>query len=484
MQNKKSLTQNALLSSIKTLSTIVFPMITYPYITRVLSVENIGKVNFGNSVVSYFSLIGALGLTGYAVRTGAKFKDDKAKLSGFSSSIFTINVLASLIAYGLMAICLLFPTKLADYRSIILIQATTILFAPLAVEWLYTIEEDFAYITLRSILVQFCSLILMFIFVKNEDDIYKYVLLCVVSSSLGNLFNFAHSKKYTRIRLTRKTDWCSSYKSIITFFVNSIATVIYLNSDTTMLGLMCNDYAVGLYSVATKIYSIIKQVFNAVVGVTIPRLSYLNTTNQQDFDKLVRRMISLTIVGAVPASFGMILLRKEIILLISGEAYISAATALAILAVAICFGVLSNIIANGVLVCVGHEKKVLIATSASAAINVLLNSVCIPLLKQNGAALTTLIAELTMFLVSIHHARKYITNMFDLHTVLSVAISCALMFAAGEFTRSYLVEYSFIVRIAVVIPICVFVYLLSLILTREPFVCGVVSEFRTKGFKK
>ena len=116
--------------------------------------------------------------------------------------------------------------------------------------------------------------------------------------------------------------------------------------------------------------------------------------------------------------------------------------------------------------------------------NVLLNSVCIPLLKQNGAALTTLIAELTMFLVSIHHARKYITNMFDLHTVLSVAISCALMFAAGEFTRSYLVEYSFIVRIAVVIPICVFVYLLSLILTREPFVCGVVSEFRTKGFKK
>lgn len=481
---QKSLTINAFLSSIKTLATILFPLITYPYITRVLSVENIGKVNLSQSIVSYFSLVAGLGISAFASRNGAQIRENKLQLSKFSNQVFTINVISTIISCCLLIGLAFLPIKIAAYRGIILLQGITVAMSPLAVDWLYTIEEDFGYITLRSIAVQLLSLILMFTFVKSEKDVYLYVALTSMSTSLGNLFNFIHSRKYVKLKLISDTHWNEYKNSILLFFINSVATVIYMNSDTTILGILKNDYSVGLYSVAVKIYTIVKQVFNAVILTTIPRLAYLRNNDVRGFERLTKTMISMATVFTIPAAFGIIILRKEIIALISGNSYLEAAPTLSILAVAIFFGVLANILANGVLICMGREKYVVKATIVSAIENAALNFIFIPIFSQNGAAFTTLLAEMTVFGMSLYYSRDVIIRMVDVSEFRNAILGSVLMILVSFPLMNLLSECYLIIRIAAVIVVCSGVYTLVLFAFKDKVLKNIISQVKKKLHKE
>ena len=477
---QKSLTLNAFLSSIKTLATILFPLITYPYITRVLSVENIGKVNLSQSIVSYFSLLSGLGISAFASRNGAQIRENKFQLSKFSNQVFTINVISTIISCCFLIGLTFLPIKIAAYRGIILLQGITVAMSPLAVDWLYTIEEDFGYITLRSIAVQLLSLILMFTFVKSEKDVYLYVALTSMSTSLGNLFNFIHSRKYVKLKLISDTHWNEYKNSILLFFINSVATVIYMNSDTTILGILKNDYSVGLYSVAVKIYTIVKQVFNAVILTAIPRLAYLRNNDVRGFERLTKTMISMATVFTIPAAVGIIILRKEIIALISGNSYLEAAPTLLILAVAIFFGVLANILANGVLICMGREKYVVKATIVSAIENAALNFIFIPAFSQNGAAFTTLLAEMTVFGMSLYYGRDVIVRMVDVSEFRNAVLGSVLMLFVSFPLMNLLSNCHLITRIATVIDVCLGVYTLALLAFKDKVLKNIISQAKKK----
>lgn len=481
---QKSLTINAFLSSIKTLATILFPLITYPYITRVLSVENIGKINFGQSIVSYFSLMAGFGISAFASRNGARIRENRLLLSKFSNQVFTINVISTIISCCLLIGLTFLPTKIAAYRGVILLQGITVAMSPLAVDWLYTIEEDFGYITIRSIAVQLFSLILMFTFVKSEKDVYLYVALTSMSTSLGNLFNFVHSRKYVKLKLISDTHWNEYKNSILLFFINSVATVIYMNLDTTILGILKNDYSVGLYSVAVKIYTIVKQVFNAVILTAIPRLAYLRNNDVRGFERLTKTMISMATVFTIPAAFGIIILRKEIITLISGSSYLEAAPTLSILAVAIFFGVLANILANGVLICMGREKYVVKATIVSAIENAALNFIFIPIFSQNGAAFTTLLAEMTVFCMSLYYSRDVIIRMVDGSEFRNSIWGSVLMLLVSFPLMNLLSECDLIIRIAAVIVVCSGVYTLVLLAFKDKVLKNIISQVKKKLHKE
>ena len=481
---KKSLTVNAALSSLRTLTTIIFPLITYPYITRVLSVEYIGRVNFGQSIVSYFMLLAGFGISTFAIRNGSQIRENNEQLNLFANRVFTINIITTIISCGLLVIITALPTKVATYRTIILLQGLTVAMSPLAVDWLYTIEEDFGYITLRSIVIQLLSLVLMFIFVKSENDVYLYVALTSMSTSLGNIFNFLHSKKYVKLKLVSDTHWNEYKSSILLFFVNSIATIIYMNSDTTILGILKDDYSVGLYSVAVKIYTIVKQVFNAVIATTIPRLAYLRKNDVKEFENLTKKMLSIASICAIPAVVGLIILRKEVITLISGNNYLEAAPTLAILSAAIFFGVLANILANGVLICMGREKCVVKATVISAIGNAALNFVFIPFLSQNGAAITTLLAEMTVFGMALYYSRDIVMHMIDFSEFRNAIIGSALMLLVS-FPMSKTLENSQIfMKIAIIMVVCASTYVIVLILFRDKVLFSILGQVKEKLRKK
>lgn len=143
--------KNTVYSIIKSCSSLLFPLVTFPYISRILLTDNVGKVNFGNSIISYFSLIASLGVTTYAIRECAKVKHNEKELEKVASQIISINICTTIISYIGLFILLLFAKPLASYRQLIIIQSTVILFTTLGADWLNTAMEDFKYITLRTV---------------------------------------------------------------------------------------------------------------------------------------------------------------------------------------------------------------------------------------------------------------------------------------------------------------------------------------------
>ena len=147
----KSVKINIILNALKTMASIIFPLITFPYVSRILQAENIGKVQFAASIISYFSLLASLGISMYAIREGSAIRDDKEKLEKFCSQIFSFNVLSTIVAYIGIIILLIFMKREAEYKYLIIIQSMTIVFTTLGVDWINSIFEDFKYITIRSI---------------------------------------------------------------------------------------------------------------------------------------------------------------------------------------------------------------------------------------------------------------------------------------------------------------------------------------------
>ncbi|WP_172994327.1 oligosaccharide flippase family protein, partial [Lactobacillus helveticus] len=171
---KRSLGINAFLNSFRSILNLLFPLITFPYISRVLSVKGVGIYNFANTYVSYFLLIAGLGIATYAVREGAKYRDNREKISIFSSQVFTINVYFTIIAYVLLLASLIIFGNLHNYVSSILIFSLQILFTTIGTEWIYIIFEDYSYITIRNIVFKILSIFLLFLLVKTPNDYLQY----------------------------------------------------------------------------------------------------------------------------------------------------------------------------------------------------------------------------------------------------------------------------------------------------------------------
>lgn len=406
--NKKlpSVKKNALLNSIRSILSIAFPLITYPYVTRILQADNLGKVNFASSTMSYFSLIAVLGLTSYAGREGIKYRDNQKKLNEFCSELLTLNICTTIFAYiALGGVILIFPS-FQTYMGLLGIYSITILFSTFGMEWIYTIYEDYTYITIRSIIFQVVSIPLMFILVRNKNDFYLYAGINVFASVGSNIFNMIHSRKYISPKIIINKKIFQHLKSSLVFFANSIASSIYSNIDTTMLGMMCTDYNVGIYAVSVKIYTMVKSILVAIMTVTTPRLTYYRFNNLYDeFNAMTSKLVKTMITFLFPVVVGINLTANEIILVISGKGYIDSVTSLRILSFAIFASIFACITSNILIAC-KKEKLVLRGTVMAALTNLGINIFVIPIFKQNGAAFTTVLAELVVFLFGFYNSRK------------------------------------------------------------------------------
>lgn len=410
---KKSLKLNAFLNSVRTLLGIIFPLITFPYISRVLSVDGIGKYNFSSSVVSYFLLIAALGINTYAVREGTKYRNNKQQMDKFANEIFTINIFSSIIAYVLLLGCLVFFARLHSYVACILIYSIQIFFSVLSVDWLFTIYEDFAYITIRSIIFQILSIILLFIFVRHSNDYLNYAAITVFSAVGSNILNFYKAEKEHHIHIDLHCNLRKHLIPILILFAASVANLIYVNSDITLLGLMKNNYIVGIYSISSRIYAIIKSVLSATLLVTVPRLAMLyGRKNIIKYKELLSKLVNTLVLFTLPAMIGLIMLSKQVILIIAGNHFLRSVTSLKILTIAYIFAILAWVLSDCVLIPAKREKYVLYSMSISAAVNIILNLILIRSLSENAAALSTVLAEATMLIVNYSFAKDLVSDVF------------------------------------------------------------------------
>ena len=245
----------------------------------------------------------------------------------------------------------------------------------------------------------------------------------------SNIFNFVHAKSFIDIKLTKQTNWNYHLKPILIIFASSVATTLYVSSDTTILGLLKGDYAVGIYSVAVKIYTIINGLINGLLTATIPRLSMLLGKKKiKEYNDTLSRVINSISILVLPAAVGVILLSKEVVLIIAGEKYLNSVVSLQIIVITLIFSIFSIIFTYCVLIPAKREKKVLYNAIIAGVVNVLLNFVFIPLWSYDGAAATTVISEIIIVTLDAWVARdiikKIVFSREFLKNIISSLIGC------------------------------------------------------------
>lgn len=407
MKNQ-SMKLNFLFNTLKTLMTILFPAISFPYASRILGVKQIGAVQYSSSIVSYFALFAALGISVYSVREGAKLRNDRKKLSKFSSEMLLINLISTGISYTvlLLFICLNFFN---GYVILILVSSLLIVFTTLSVEWLYQIMEDYAYISLRSLIIQIISLILLFTFVKSKEDYLVYAFIIVFSTSGYFFMNLISSRRFVDFFRVGKLELSKHIKPILVVFGVSVASSIYLNIDVVVLGAIFGDYEVGLYTVAVKINVIVRGLISSVGIVVLPRLTnYLYNHKYKEYNQMLRSGVSLNLMLAIPCAIGLFMLSKETILLVSGAEYLGATFASRILAANLIFSTLDGLLYYQVLIPYNLEKKACFGTIFGAVVNLILNFLLVFKFSYNGVAVATLIAEVLVFIMFLYILKEKI----------------------------------------------------------------------------
>ena len=452
-KKQKSIKINLIMNTIKTLMSLIFPLITFPYASRILGATGIGRVNYASSIVSYFSMFAALGISTYAVTT--------------------------FIAYCALAVFLALPI-LGNYKKLLVISSLSIIFTTIGTEWIFTIKEEYAYITKRAILFQIISLILLFVLVKNKNDYYWYAALTVISSGGSAFFNLWHSRKIVDWKQKKeRLEYRKHLKPILMIFGTSVASSIYMTMDTTMLGAFRGDKATGVYTAAVKINTIVSTLIGTISATILPRVSYyLGNNLKKEYEKLMKESVDILFMIAIPAAIGMICTSDILILIFSGKEFLTGSTAAKILSAKVVVGAINRVLAYQI--CIPHkkDKEVLISTIGGAVFNLIANALLIPMFGVTGASVATLFSEIIVFVILTYYARK-IFNTKMLYTRVMVYFVASVWFFAGRFVMNMITNSVFITLVGTVAGCCLG-YFIVLTIIRDPY----LKQFETQFFNK
>lgn len=475
----KNIKMNAFYSFLKAFLTLVFPLITFPYATRILQPEGIGKINFSLSIVTYFNFIAQLGVTGYATREASKIADDKDSLSKFAHEILLINFISTAISYILFLIVISTVSKLSDYVPLLLIFSTHIIFTTLSVDWLYNALEEFRYVTIRSFIFHCIALVYLFTFVKTKDDLIHYAIYGVITDVGSYIFNFIHSRKFIYYNKRYKLEIKKHLKFVFTFFGMSVVTSIYAILDSSMLGFLSNDIEVGYYSAAIKLNKMTIGLITSIFAVLLPRLAlYFNKENKDDFNKLIDESLQLSSLISVPIVFGLASLAEPLILLFSGENYLPALIPMIILTPIIFVISLASITGTQLLPSINKEKISLLSYIIGAVTNVTLNILFIPKFGAIGAAIGTLAAETFVTSTQVIFLRKFVFTKSNTINFIQALIASVLMFIGVKIISSII--NVLILQILISVICGILIYSLILFIFRNKLFISTIKKLLGK----
>lgn len=390
----ESIKANIAYKSVLTVSSYIISLFTFPYVSRILGVENIGLVSFVDNTVAYFLLFATLGTNILGIREIASVKHDEKKISRVFSNILGLNLLFTVLTLAVYFICIIYVSKFRQYNVLFLIGSAKILSSSLLVEWLFTGVEDFKYITIRSLVVKLLYAVSIFIFIQEAEDYILYFILTTTVVIVNAVVNITYSRRFVKISV--KSLFSFKYlKENIVLGVYSIMTSMYLTFNVMLLGLFSNNTEVGYYTTAFKIYSIILGLLSAFTNVMLPRVSSLLAKGENDnFKRLIEKSFSALCMFSIPLIFGGIILAPDLIFIISGSGYEGAIWPMRIIMPAILFVAIAQVLAIQVITPMKKDKVLLIASILGAIVGLILNILIVPNLQSIGSAIVLLGSEL------------------------------------------------------------------------------------------
>ena len=487
MENKeKSLKKNFCMNSILTMSQFIFPLITFPYVSRILLAEGTGKVSFATSIISYFAMFAQLGIPTYGIRACAQVRNDKKKLSKTAQEIFIINIIMSILAYIVFFIALCNVPRLKDEKTLLIIVSATIFFNAIGMEWLYKALEQYTYITIRSVIFKFIALIAMFLLIHQQSDYIIYGAISIFASSASNIFNFFNVHKYISLRPVGEYNFKQHLKAVSVFFALSCAATIYVNLDTVMLGFMKTNVDVGYYNAAVKIKTILVSIVTSLGTVLLPRASYyVEHGLKEDFYRITKKAINFVFLVATPLMLYFMFFAKEGIFFLSGNTYGGAIVPMQIIMPTLFFIGLTNIMGMQILVPLGKENIVLYSEIVGAVVDLAINYILIPKYASAGAAIGTLVAEIAVWIVQYIYLRKQIKDAYKnvRYGILILALflgSIASLWVKKVFSGSFIVLLNSAI-------LFFGVYFIVLTIAKEPLIYqieeGLLTKLKKKGKK-
>lgn len=477
MKNEKSptLMKNFIMNTILTTSNFIFPLITFPYVSRVLSADGYGKVQMATAFISYFVLIAQLGIPTYGIRACATVKDNKLELSRVVHELTLIQTVMMLISYAMFFLCMETIPKIREEKILYLVASLSIFFSCIGVEWLFRVLDQYTYITTRSLVFKMISIICMFLLVRSQDDYIWYTAISILSSAGSNILNLTRLSRYIVIKPIWKYNLKRHLKPIFILFAYICATTIYTNIDSVMLGFITTDADVGYYNVAVKIKIILVSVITSLGTVLIPRVSYYHEMGMHDaFWKMAEKALKAIFLMSLPMSVFFMIFAKNTIFFLSGESYSESVMPMIFIMPTLVFIGLTSVTGLQILIPTKREKIILYTAIIAAVLDIVINACLIPSMKATGAAIGTLIAEFVTLVIQFFVLRHNIIPMLKNMRIGLVFIAIVLATAVSLWVPCLAVGN----LIALLIGAFLFfgVYMIVLIIGKEQFILELLNK--------
>ena len=480
-----SIKTNVLYSSILTVANYLFPLITYPYVNRVLGVTNIGTCNFVDSIVSYYILFSMLGMTTMGIREIAKAKDKgQEELSSTFSGLMLINGISTLIAIVALIGSIYLVPKFRDYSDLLIVGVFKVLFNYLLIEWFYRGLEDFKYITNRSILVRILYVVLIFIFVRKPEDYLLYYVLTVATIVLNALINIAYSKKFVSFKLSRLT--IKPYiKPFIILGVYGLLTSMYTTFNSAYLGFVANDTEVGYYTTATRLHVFILALFTAFTSVMMPRLSNLASKgSMEEFRELCSKSVQVLYTFSFPVMVYCFCFSSEIIDVLAGGGFEKASVCFQVIIPNVLIVGLEQIFITQVLLTLSKDKAVLINSIIGATIGLVSNFVLVSAFQSVGSSIVWLFSELSVLLSAIYFVNRIDSSFLNPLKGMIREVLCAIPILVVLLLLAGLNAHSVIKLLLGLFVLSLYYYVVYYHFVKNSIVVYVVDSLKQRFFQK
>lgn len=437
---------------------IIIPLVTVPYVSRVLGSEGVGINAYTNSIIQYFILFGSIGINLYGNRTIAYNRDNKKKMSQIFWEIALLRMICIAISY---LIFIIFLSVVSEYQIFYFYQSFLIIAAGLDISWFFMGNEDFKKTVLRNTLVKIVSLIAIFVFIKSKSDIGLYILILSLSILFGNLTLWPYLRKMVNLSNIKQLNLWRHFLPSLALFIPQVATQVYLVLNKTMLGILVGVKSTGYYENSDKIVKVILAIVTATGTVMLPRVA--NTFAKGQKDKVAKYLYqSFDFVTAIcfPMALGLSAIAPKFSVWFLGSEFKITGGLISILSLVIIFIGWSNVLGTQYLLPTNQTKYYTISVVSGALINLILNFPLITKYGVYGAVVSTVISEFTVMAVQIFLARKTLQISVLFSGKWKYMISALLMFVLVRGLHNILPGSIVYFGIEVVLGIAVYLFLL------------------------
>ncbi len=406
---KNKLFKNVIFNNIYEILLIITPLITAPYISRVLHPDGVGIYSYTLSLVTYFVMLSALGTSNYGTREIARYRDDKKIYSKKFWEIEFMTIVSSVVS---LSVWIILSIVYKEYRIYLLVLSFCILGSCFDIKWLYAGLEKFKYTVLVNSVFKILSIFLIFIFVKTENDVLIYILIYSISNFLGSLSMWIFLPKIVCKSKIELSSLKVNFKETLIYFIPSIATTIYTVLDKTLIGLITNNLSEnGYYEQATKIINMCKTIsFASINGVTTSRISFLyKKEDKEEIKNLSSAVLNTNLTLSFGCIFGIVGVANYFVPLFFGEGYEFTEYLIYIFSILIFVGCISNTLGGLYYMPTGKRWQSAKYLIIGSIINLILNLILIPFFSSIGAAVASIISETIISILYFKNSNSFYT---------------------------------------------------------------------------